>query len=301
VTSAVGAALAFGALIAGVLVIVTGIVGTSGPSKPPSRLGESLLGLLGVNLAPAARQRRWTLIGAAAVALFVSWLYTGIPMVGLGAGAAVLAGPWLFGATRTENRMIARLEAVETWARRLADLVRTGAGLHQAIIVGAVEAPLPIRAEVAELATELRSDMSTVDALRSFADRLDDPTADEVIAALMLNARERGPRLADVLDRICESIADLVTMRREQSSSRTDARISAMILSGLTLLGLVVLVLNKTYMKPYHSLLGEMVLTVCLVAFAGLLVWCRQLNMPKKVPRLLRPGRPGVSGRMEES
>ncbi len=176
------------------------------------------------------------------------------------------------------------------WTRRLADLVRSGAGLHQAIIGSAIEAPTPIATEVGALATELRGDMSTVDALRNFADRLGDATSDEVIAALMLNARERGPRLADVLDRVSESIADLVTMRREQSSSRTDARISGMILSGLMLLGLLLLLVNKTYMRPYHTFVGQIVLIACMVAFGGLLVWCRQMNMPKPVPRLLRSG-----------
>jgi Flp pilus assembly protein TadB len=128
-----------------------------------------------------------------------------------------------------------------------------------------------------------------VDALRRFADRLADATSDEVIAALMLNARERGPRLADVLDRVSESMADLVTMRREMSSGRTDARVSGQILSALTLAGLVLLLVNKRYMVPYHTGLGQAVLALCMVAFGALLVWCRQLNRPQRIPRLLRP------------
>ena len=96
--------------------------------------------------------------------------------------------------------------------------------------------------------------MSTEDALRRFADRLADPSSDEVIAALMLNARERGPRLADVLDRVSEGMAELVTMRREiVQPARTDARLSGKILSALTLGGLLLLLVNKTYMAPYHT------------------------------------------------
>jgi hypothetical protein len=49
------------------------------------------------------------------------------------------------------------------------------------------------------------------------------------------------------------------------------------------------LLFNKTYMHPYHTFTGQMVLALCLVAFGGLLVWARQLNMPRPVPRLFKP------------
>ncbi len=283
-----GAALAGGALIAGAIVAVVGIVGTFGPSRPPSQLWLAVQRLFGVGMPASARKTRLVLIGIAVVLLVIGWLYTGIPMVGIALGIGVIATPWLFGAGRADTRAVDKLEAIEVWTRRLADLVRSGAGLHQAIIGSAVEAPAAIATEITELAHELRGEKSTVDALRMFADRLADPTSDEVIAALMLNARERGPRLADVLDRVSESIADLVTMRREQISSRTDARMSGMILSGLMLLGLVWLLVNKSYMRPYHTFVGQMVLALCLVAFGGLLVWARQLNMPRPVPRLFK-------------
>jgi tight adherence protein B len=287
-----GAAVGAGALLAGLIFAFAGIVGVVGPSRPPSQFAAAVARLFGAGLGQSARQTRRILIGVAAVVLVTGWVYTGIPMVGIALSIGVVATPWLFGAGRADVRAIDRLEAIEIWTRRLADLVRSGAGLHQAIIGSAIEAPAAIASEVTDLAMELRGDMSTIDALRRFADRLADSSSDEVIAALMLNARERGPRLADVLDRVSESIADLVTMRREQSSSRTDARISGMILSGLMLFGLLLLLVNKSYMRPYHTFIGQIVLVTCLAAFGGLLVWCRQLNMPKPVPRLLRSSAP---------
>lgn len=282
-----GAALGAGALVAGVLVVIIGIMGTRGPSRPPSQVGSAIGRFFGSGLSASARKTRRTILGGALLALVAGWLYSGIPVVGIGAGIAVIALPWLFGAGRAENQMIARLEAIEAWSRRLADLVRSGAGLHQAIIVSANDAPPAIAIELDELAAELRGDMTTIDALRRFADRLGDAHSDEVIAALMLNARERGPRLADVLDRVSENIADVITMVREQASGRTDARITAMFLSGMTLVGLLFVAVNKSYMKPYHSFVGQVILAFCLLAFGALLLWCRQLNMPKRTPRLL--------------
>ncbi|HEY2792483.1 MAG TPA: type II secretion system F family protein [Micromonosporaceae bacterium] len=286
--SAIGAALGVGALIAGLILLVVGLVGTLGPARPPSAFVTAIARLFGAGMSQAARRTRRLLIVSAVVVFVVAWVYTGIPIAALAGAICVVSLPWLFGAGRADARMIARLEAIEIWTRRLSDLVRSGSGLHQAIMTSAVDAPASIADEVLELAAELRSQLPTAEALRRFADRLADSTSDEVIAAVILNARERGPRLADVLDRVSESMADMITMRREQSSARTDARISAMFLSGMVLIGLTLLMVNKGYMKPYHSFVGQAVLTCCLVAFGGLLAWCRQMNMPRALPRLFK-------------
>ena len=283
------AALAVAAVLAGVLVIVVGALGTTGPARPASGFEKAVRAVTGADLPPDRRKRRRIIAGFALLALAAFWLYTGIPTVGLVAGAVVWSAPWLFGASAAEKRAIARLEAVELWTRRLADLVRAGGGLHQAILASTADAPAAIAAEVGQLASELSSDISTWDALHAFADRLADPSSDEVVAALMLNARERGPRLADVLDRVSAGMADLVTMRREVVSSRTDARLSGQILAGLTVAGLVVLLVNKTYMRPYHTAVGQIVLAFCVGSCALLLVWMRRLNMPRRLPRLLAP------------
>ncbi|HEY1485370.1 MAG TPA: type II secretion system F family protein [Micromonosporaceae bacterium] len=289
---ALGAAIGVGALLGGLIVVAVGVIGTIGPSRPPSAFGTAIARLFGAGLSQSARRTRRILIVSAAVVFVVAWVYTGIPLAAVAGAACVVSLPWLFGAGRADAKMIARLEAIEIWTRRVSDLVRSGSGLHQAIVNSAVDAPAPIAAEVLELAIELRSQLPTADALRLFADRLADATSDEVIAAVILNARERGPRLADVLDRVSESMADMITMRREQSSARTDARISAMFLSGMVLIGLMLLLVNKGYMKPYHSFTGQIVLASCLVMFGGLLAWCRQMNMPRRLPRLLRAAPP---------
>jgi hypothetical protein len=52
---------------------------------------------------------------------------------------------------------------------------------------------------------------------------------------------------------------------------------------------MLVLLVNKKYMVPYHTGLGQAVLALCMVCFGALLVWCRQLNRPQRIPRLLRP------------
>ena len=71
-------------------------------------------------------------------------------------------------------------------------------GLEQAIIATSRTAPAPIAVELVTLADRLRVRMPLPQALHRLADDLDDASADLVVAALLLNARLRGPGLAQV-------------------------------------------------------------------------------------------------------
>ena len=57
-------------------------------------------------------------------------------------------------------------------------------------------------------------------ALLRFADDLDDPSADLIVAALVLNARLRGPGLRDVLTALADSAREELDMRRRVEASR---------------------------------------------------------------------------------
>lgn len=288
--SAVVAALDAGGLVAGGILTASGLVGVRGPARPPSRLAKAVRRAAGTRLSATERRRRHAYALAGAVACGVTWLHTGIPTAGIVAAVMVCAVPWLFGGVRADARAIARLEAIEIWARRLADLVRAGAGLHQAIVASATDPPQAIADDLAGLAADLRGDAATADALRAFADRLADASCDEVVAALILNAHHRGQRLADVLTGIGDGLADLITMRREVASGRSDARISAYVLAGLALGGLTILLANTEYMAPFRSGTGQLVLAACVALIAGCLAWTRRLNTPPRVPRLLAAG-----------
>ena len=67
--------------------------------------------------------------------------------------------------------------------------------LEQAIPSTVYAASPVIRSDLALLADRMRVRVPLPQALRQFADDLDDPTADLIIAALMMNSRLRGPGL----------------------------------------------------------------------------------------------------------
>jgi Flp pilus assembly protein TadB len=286
-TPAALAALATAALTAGLLLIITGLVGTRRPARPPARLVAALRRLGGQALTPGRRRTRQTVAVAAAAGTAAVWLYTKIPVAGLLAGLAVVGVPWLFGSGRAEQRAIARLEGLGEWTRRLDALVRTGLGLNQAIIVSTRDAPAAIADELGELAAQLRAGTPPAVALSRFADLLADASSDEVIAPLALHATDRGRRLADVLDRLGDNIAREVSMRREVWAARADPRLTTRFMTVLSVVVVAALFTSTTYTSPYRTVLGQTVLAASAATFIGLLVWIRRLSQPRRVPRLL--------------
>jgi Flp pilus assembly protein TadB len=218
------------------------------------------------------------------------WLVTGWPVGGLIAGLAAVGVPWLIAAGAAEKQMIGRLEAIEAWTRRLADLVRTGHGLVSAIVTSARTAPAAITEPVADLAAGLRAGVDPQIALDAFADTLADAKADEVIAALKLHAGDRGQRLSDVLTSVAASAADEVVMRRGVASKRAEPRFVTRFMTGLIAVVLVVVFTNTAYAKPYGTLVGQLVLLAATLLLVGMLVWIHALTQPARIPRFLAGG-----------
>jgi Flp pilus assembly protein TadB len=287
ITPAALAAVATACLTAGLLLVVVGLVGTRRPPSPPSPSLVKMLGLLGVGLPPRARRRRRLLAGAAVAATTVGWLVTGWPVGGLIAGLAAVGVPWLVTAGAAEREMIARLEAVEVWTRRLADLVRTGHGLVSAIVTSARTTPAAISPQVADLAAGLRAGADPQVALDRFADALADAKADEVIAALKLHAGDRGQRLSDILTSVAASAGDEVVMRRGVAAKRAEPRFVTRFMTGLIAVVLVVVFTNTTYAKPYSGWVGQLVLLAATLLLIGMLAWIRALTQPTRQPRFL--------------
>jgi Flp pilus assembly protein TadB len=283
------AALAGATLAAGLLLIVTGLVGTRRPAGPPAPNTTRLAALVGVGLPTRRRRARRAILALAASATAVAWLLTGWPMGGLIAGLAVVGGPWLLTVGAAERRMIGRLEAVENWTRRLRDLVKTGHGLISGIVTSARTAPTPIAEEVGELAAQLQAGADPGRALQRFADELADFTTDEVIGALKLHVHDRGQRLSDVLTAVAQAAAREVVMRRGVAAKRAEPRFVTRFMTGLIAVVLILIFANGAYSRPYGQVLGQLVLLAATLLLVGLLVWIRRLTQPPQRRRFLMP------------
>ncbi|WBB82448.1 type II secretion system F family protein [Micromonospora sp. WMMD882] len=277
------------ACVAGLVLAVVALVGTTRPAPAPGRAGGNGLRRLWLGSGPSRREQRrhQALLVGAALAGALAFLLTGLPVVGLLVAVAVPGTPWLFSVGRAEQRAIARIEAVGEWTRRLKDISATGQGLQQAIIGTVATVPPEIDEEVRLLAARLQAGWLARPALLAFADDIGDPVADQVVAALILHLTDRGERLGDVLGSIASAATAEVATRREIEAKRTQPRFAVRFLTGMTLATIAYGLVNREYIRPYGTPTGQLVMVVLGAAFVALLVWVRSMSQPPTPTRFL--------------
>ncbi|MER7604735.1 type II secretion system F family protein [Nocardioides sp. NPDC127503] len=266
--------------------IVAGVIGlTAGLRRVPvvERVPTRSRSLNRIRSLP--RQTR-LLLAAGFMAGVLGWLVTGWLLALVIGPAAVIGLPYLL-ATSPAKARIARLEALEEWSRSLSGVLTVGVGLEQALIATLRSTPAPIAGEVGRLAARLRARWRTEDALRAFADELDDTTGDLVAANLILGSRRRGAGLSAVLDSLAESVAADVRARRQVEADRAKPRATARWVTIISATVLLILALSGDYVEPYSTPLGQIILTILLAAYAALLVWMRRMAEGKSPPRIL--------------
>jgi Flp pilus assembly protein TadB len=272
-------AILLGALAgAAVLLLVLAVRGLPPrpPGRPPSRLERQARDLLGPRGAIA-------LIAGVAVLLATRWVVGGI-------GVALLVLGWRsLGGAAGERRAMARLEALATWTESLRDTIAGAVGLEQAIPASSRVASPLLAEPLARLVDRLHTRVPMPEALHRFADDLDDPGADLIIAALIINARLRGPGLRDLLGALAASAREELDMRRKVNAERRSTRRSAQIVTGISVgLALGLALFNQGYVKGYDSVLGQVVLVVVVGLYGAGFVWMRRLAAIDGADRLLR-------------
>lgn len=274
--------------IAGALVVAGLIgVGVGLHPTPISRSPREGRGSL-VRVRTVSRRTR-VLVVAGLGAGLIAWLATGWILALFLVPIAAVGLPILLSATPEANR-IHRLEAMEEWTRALAGVLTVGVGLEQALVATLRSTPAPIAGEVTRLVARLRARWTTEDALRAFADELDDSTGDLVAANLILGARRRGAGLANVLEGLAESVAADVRARRQVEADREKPRSTARWVTLISASVLVLLALSGSYVQPYRTPLGQVILVGLLAAYIATLVWMRQMAIGRPLPRFLERG-----------
>jgi len=277
-------AAAAGVLVAGGLLLIgAGLYGTTAPvTAAASRRVRALL-------RPAGVRRRWRREWSAAiVAALAVMLITGVPAAAAVTAAAVAGVPALFRSVGAAAGEIDRAEALQTWVRRLSDLLSTNSELTRMLVESARSAPAALTGPLAELAVRLDAGWPVESALRGLSDDLDSASGDLVVAALILGMRDRGGGLAEVLTRLADTIAEDVKTRRAIEADRAKPRTTARMVISITLIAAGgMAILNPEFLEPYASPAGQVALLVIAVYMAGCLLWLRKLALPSPEPRFL--------------
>ncbi|MFC0860946.1 type II secretion system F family protein [Sphaerimonospora cavernae] len=263
--------LSVSAVQAGAVCIAIGVGGrgASDPVRPPARW-------LTVRMFLISRQR--LILGSIAAAVAVLGV-TGWPVAACATAAAVLALPRVL-TGRIAAQQIRKLEALELWTRRLADLLVAGRALEQALEQSAARnVPPAIAGPVSSLVRRLRvARMPTEEALRLFADELDDPVGDRIAAALILVARRRGKGASAVLHQLAELVARDVADRREVEAARAEHRTTVRWIIGIVVAFTAVAVIQGSYAAPFGTPVGQAVLAAVATFYGAALCWLHRLG-----------------------
>ena len=199
------------------------------------------------------------------------------------------AAPSLVGRRAARARTVERTEALAGWTESLRDLITAGSAIESTIAESARVAPAPIRVEVRALAARLGNNEDFDAALHAFADDLDDPLADLVVIALATAAsRQGGSKLTDVLAAAAATARAQVALRHQVEAARAATYTSARVVVAVFVLfagGLFVL--NRSFLEPFGTPVGQLVLLGIGALFAVCAVSMARLAEPERSPRLL--------------
>lgn len=262
------AALAGGLVAVGLVVLVAEFTRrTPPPGTPPP--AAAIRGRL------TEAGRRKILLGV--VAGLAMLAVTRWPVAALAAGLGAAFVPTLT-STKTARQRTARLEGLEQWTRRVSDMLTASRGLEDALEVSARTAPAAIAPQVTALARRLSARAGTQEALRVFAQEIDDPAGDRIVAALLIATSQRGGGVQGVLSTLAEQLARDVAARREIEASRAEHRTTlrwiVAFIAGFTLFA----IFNRSYSAPYGTLTGEAVLGAVAILYAAGLTWLYRLG-----------------------
>ena len=265
---AAGVALSFGALL-----IITALTPARVEAEPVVRMRVDVRRLGGRALV--------AVMVAAVVLAATRWV---LPALVCGA-----MGWWVTGLIADRDRRgpgeLERVEALATWTEQLRDVLMAGDQPIGAIQATVATCPEPVRPQVRALASRLGRQPEQV-VLRQFADDLDDPTAD-LIAAGLLVALTKGGRAERVLSSLAQQARHQAERRKLLEAEREPARREVWWVTGLMTAQLVggLVFARSSYLAPYRTLGGQVVLCVLLGAFLALIVYVQRLS------RFTRPAR----------
>jgi Flp pilus assembly protein TadB len=204
-------------------------------------------------------------------------------------GVALLVYSWRsLGGAASERRAMARLESLATWTESLRDTIAGAVGLEQAIPASTRVADASIREPLTALVDRLHTRVPMHIALRRFADDLDDPSADMIIAALIINSRLRGPGLRALLGALAGSVREELDVRRKVNADRRSTRRSVQIVIGVSVgVAIALALVDHAFLVPYDGVVGQLVLAVIAAIYAAGILWLRRLATFEMPQRLL--------------
>ncbi len=194
---------------------------------------------------------------AAAIALVVSAL----PVMALIVGLVASTVPFVM-LRRRANQAERAIQA--SWPEAIDALVsgvRAGLSLDEALGALAVQGPQPLRPAMSGFIVELRATGSFADSLRALQERLADPTADRVVACLLIARDVGGTDLGRVLRNLSALLRDDARTRAEIEGRQSWTVSAARLAVAAPWITVALLCTRPGAVEAYRTGLGAVVLT----------------------------------------
>jgi tight adherence protein B len=261
------------------------VLSSPAPLRPP-RIPFSLRSMLKGAYDELSRDRRSrrskkiTLLIAAG-AFLAGGVLTGKIIFALICAAGAAAGTHAYFVRRAKrNREQINTQLGEALGM-IANSVRAGQSLHQALELLSREAPQPLSMEFSQVISELRFGTPLYETLQGLVKRV--PTADMTMAVNAMHlAKETGGNLAEILTRVASTIAERRKIQGKVNTLTAQGRASGMIMSMVPFILLAVLYGMEPSMVGllFTTFLGNlMLLAVIAMISAGAFIIDRIVNV----------------------
>ncbi|HET9647116.1 MAG TPA: type II secretion system F family protein [Microlunatus sp.] len=280
-------------LVGGAFALVAGLRRTW-PSRPPAArpvAWSSTWARMSRRPGGAAGRRRDLVLGASVSAGLVLAVVTGWTLLVVATPLVAFGLPALL--RLPVQRDVGLMEALDRWLRSLAATLATGRSITDAIRTSLRTAPTALRDPLAALIARLNSRWEADAALRRFADDLDSPDADAVVAALILASRRGSVGASATLLALADSLQDQLRARRLIETERAKPYVVVRQVTVITTSTLVlVAAFNPGFFAAYGTPVGQLILVALLALYLGSLILLRRKARQRPRSRILLARQP---------
>jgi tight adherence protein B len=178
---------------------------------------------------------------------------------------------------RAARRRQAFTEQLSDTLKVLANMLRSGYGLSQALDVATEQVGDPMRTWIGQAVVEMRADRDVGEALRAVAARARSVDFEWVAMAVEIN-REIGGDLAEILDGLAETVRDRARIKGQVRALSAEGRLSAYVVLALppTIMAFSALT-NPGYVSQLTTGTGLVLVTIAVLLMIVGYVWMRRL------------------------
>ncbi len=227
--------------------------------------------------------RRWIVFWLVAVAgvFFTFWLLLDNLVFGALGAAFLMAGPWWLVRRMAERRRGRIEDQLADAMVTLANAVRAGLSLAQAMEILASQCPKPLSEEFRQIVGEYNLGKPLEQTLREAKTRLKSENF-ALFAAAILASHESGGRLNETVERIASSVLEMQRLERKVQSETAQARKSAIYMA----LAPALILLVYYFIDPDNTMLlftivpGQIILAAAVVLNVIAYFWAQVILRP---------------------